>query len=81
MKTNELIDEAFSLPLEERAKLVDSLLQTFNRPDENQAAAWLALSQRRLAELRSGQVKAVPGEEVFARKIETARRSPAKPLG
>lgn len=67
MNTNELIDEASSLPLEERAKVVDSLLQTFNRPDETQAAAWLDLARRRLAELRSGQVKAVPGEEVFAR--------------
>lgn len=67
MKTNELIDETASLPLEERAKVVDSLLQTFNRPDETRAAAWLALAQRRLAELRSGQVKAVPGDEVFAR--------------
>ncbi len=67
MKTNELIDEAASLPLEERAKVVDSLLQTFNRPDETHAAAWLDLARRRLAELRSGQVKAVSGEEVFTR--------------
>lgn len=67
MKTNELIDEASSLPLEERAKVIDSLLQTLNRPDETHAAAWLALAQRRLAELRSGEVKAIPGEEVFAR--------------
>ena len=67
MKTNELIDEATSLPLEEQAKVVDSLLQTFNRHDETHSAAWLDLAQRRLGELRSGQVKAVPGEEVFAR--------------
>ncbi|MBK7815745.1 MAG: addiction module protein [Rhodocyclaceae bacterium] len=67
MKTHELIDEAASLPLEERAKVVDSLLQTLNRPDEAHAAEWLAVAERRLAELRSGQVKAVPGEEVFAR--------------
>jgi putative addiction module component (TIGR02574 family) len=67
MKTNELIAEAASLPLEERAKVVDSLLQTFNHPDETHAAEWLAVAQRRLAELRSGQVKAVPGEEVFLR--------------
>jgi len=67
MNTNELIDVASSLPLEERAKVVDSLLQTFNRPDETLAATWLALARRRLAELRSGEVKAVPGDEVFTR--------------
>lgn len=67
MKTNELIDEVASLPLEERAKVVDSLLQTFNRPDDTHAAEWLAVAQRRLAELRSGEIKAVPGEEVFVR--------------
>lgn len=67
MKTNELIDEVASLPLEERAKVVDSLLQTFNRPDDTQATEWLAVAQRRLAELRSGEIKAVPGEEVFVR--------------
>lgn len=67
MKTHELIDEVASLPLEERAKVVDLLLQTFNRPDETHAAEWLAVAQRRLAELRSGQVQTIPGEEVFAR--------------
>lgn len=67
MKTDELIEEAAALPLEERAKVVDALLQTFNRPDKAHAAEWLAVAQRRLAELRSGQVKAVPGEELFTR--------------
>lgn len=67
MRTDELIDEATSLPLEERAKVVDSLLETLNPADDTQAAAWLAVAQRRLDELRSGTVTAVPGEEVFAR--------------
>lgn len=67
MKTQELIDEAASLPLEERAKVVDSLLQTLNHPDETLAAEWLAVAERRLAELKSGQVMPIPGEEVFAR--------------
>jgi len=28
---------------------------------------WMRVAKRRLAELRSGQAKAVPGNEVFAR--------------
>jgi hypothetical protein len=28
---------------------------------------WVAVAKRRLAELRSGQVEALPGDEVFAR--------------
>ena len=67
MKTNDLIEEAISLPAEERARVVDSLLQTFNRPDDVHAAAWLGLARRRLEELRSGKVQAVPGEEIFER--------------
>lgn len=67
MRTDELIDEATSLPLEERAKVVDSLLKTLNPQDDAQAAAWLAVAQQRAAELRSGKIKGIPGEEVFAR--------------
>ncbi|HLA51282.1 MAG TPA: addiction module protein [Thermodesulfobacteriota bacterium] len=29
--------------------------------------AWLETAKRRLAELRSGRVKAIPGDEVFAK--------------
>lgn len=66
MKTSELIEEAVSLPLEERAKLVDSLLQSLNPADDEASAAWLDQARRRLDELRSGAVQAVPGEQVFA---------------
>ncbi|MDO8960113.1 MAG: addiction module protein [Rhodocyclaceae bacterium] len=65
MKTADLMTEAASLPLEERARLVDSLLQTLNPADEATTAAWLAVARRRLDELRSGRVEAVPGEAVF----------------
>jgi len=67
MKTSDLIDEAVSLPLEERARVVDTLLQSLNPADEKDSAAWLDLARRRLAELRSGAVAPVDGEQVFAR--------------
>jgi putative addiction module component (TIGR02574 family) len=62
----EIIQEAASLPVEERATVVDSLLRTFNSADTKIESEWLAVAKRRLAELRTGKVKAIPGEEVFA---------------
>lgn len=62
----EIIQEAESLPVEERATVVDSLLRTFNSADTKIESEWLAVAKRRLAELRTGKVKAIPGEEVFA---------------
>jgi putative addiction module component (TIGR02574 family) len=67
MNTSELLNEAASLPVEERARLVDSLLQTLNPVDDSNTAAWLAVARRRLDDLDSGRIKAVPGDEVFER--------------
>ena len=65
MNTKELIDKAVSLPVEERALVVDSLLRSLNQPESEIDKKWAAVAKRRLAELRSGAVKAVPGQEVF----------------
>jgi len=65
--TAEIIYEAESLPVEERTVVVDSLLRTLNPPDPEIDSKWAAVAKRRLEELRSGHVKPVPGEEVFAR--------------
>jgi putative addiction module component (TIGR02574 family) len=67
MKTKELIAEAISLPVEERAMVVDSILRSLNPPDSDIDKKWAAIAKRRIAELRSGKVKAVPGEDVFSR--------------
>lgn len=67
MKASVLLDEAVSLPVEERAHLVDCLLQTLNPPDATHAAAWAAVARRRLDELKSGRVVAIPGKAVFDR--------------
>jgi putative addiction module component (TIGR02574 family) len=66
-RTQDLIQEAAALPVEERALLVDSLLRTLNPPDADIDRKWAAVAKRRLADLRSGDVTAVPGEEIFAR--------------
>ncbi|HWR76540.1 MAG TPA: addiction module protein [Thiobacillus sp.] len=67
MKTAELIDEVASLPVEERARVVDTLLRSLNAPESAIDSAWMEVAQRRLDELRAGRVEAVPGEAVFER--------------
>lgn len=67
MKTDDLIDEVISLPVEERARLAECVLQTLNAPDAEIDAAWAAEAGRRLEELRGGQVEGIPGEVVFER--------------
>ena len=65
--TEEIIQEATSLPVEERSIVVDSLLRTLNMPDPDIDKEWAVVAKRRLAELRSGRVNPVPGDQVFAR--------------
>lgn len=63
----EIIQEASSLPVEERAMVVDSLLRTLNPPGTEIEREWVKVAKCRLAEFRSGRVKAIPGDEVFAK--------------
>jgi putative addiction module component (TIGR02574 family) len=67
MTMKELIDEVVSLPVEERALVADSILRSLNPPESDIDRKWAQVAQRRLAELRSGKVKPIPGEKVFAR--------------
>ena len=72
--TKDLIREAATLPVEERALVVDSLLRILNSPDAEIDKAWVRVAQRRLADLRSGRVQPVPGDQVFARVQERFAR-------
>ncbi len=63
----EIIQEAESLPVEERAIVIDSLLRTLNPPDVGIDKEWLKVAKRRVVELRSGSVNPVPGNEVFSK--------------
>ena len=68
MNTKQLIEEAVSLPVEERTIVVDTLLRSLNQPESEIDKAWAKEAKRRLDDFRSGKVNAIPGEEVF-RKI------------
>ena len=61
----EIIQEAESLPVEERAIIIDHLLRSLNPVSSDIDKAWAEVAKRRLKELRSGSVKPISGNEVF----------------
>lgn len=67
MKTNALLDEIISLPMEERARIAEVLLQSLNPQDDKTSAAWLAVASLRRNEVVSGAVQTIPAEQVFDR--------------
>ncbi|MGZ8239702.1 MAG: addiction module protein [Methylobacter sp.] len=69
MKTKDLIAEAVSLPVEERALVVDSLLRSLNAPEPEIDKKWATVAKHRLQQLKSGEITAVSSDEVL-KKIE-----------
>lgn len=70
----ELVQRGRALPPEERARLVDQLLETLNEPAARELdAAWDAEIDKRLAEYDSGAVAAIDAEEVFAKAARLAQ--------
>ncbi|MFN3714169.1 MAG: addiction module protein [Alcanivoracaceae bacterium] len=67
MNIKELIDQAEALPVEERALVVDSLLRSLNPPESRIDEKWALVARKRLEDIRSGAVKTIPGEDVFAK--------------
>jgi hypothetical protein len=63
----EIIQEAESLPVEERAMVIDSLLRSLNPISMAIDREWVRVAKRRLAELRFGAVKPIPGNKVFTK--------------
>jgi putative addiction module component (TIGR02574 family) len=72
--TKDIIQEATALPVEERVIVVDSILRTLNPSNPDIDKEWVGVAKRRLAELRSGRVRPVPGDHVFARIRERFAR-------
>ncbi len=65
MKTEDLLREIESLPVEERARVADSVLKSLNPPEAEIDKKWAEVAKRRLKEVWSGTVKPISGEEVF----------------
>ena len=60
------MDIAESLPIDMKIELVDRLLDSMYPRAKEIDEQWKAEIERRVEEVRSGKVKTIPGEQVFA---------------
>ncbi|MBV9217562.1 MAG: addiction module protein [Acidobacteria bacterium] len=68
MSTTELIEQALKLEPQAKFILVESLLNSLDRPDAALNEVWLDEAERRLVAYREGRIGAVPVEDVFRRR-------------
>jgi putative addiction module component (TIGR02574 family) len=62
--TQGILNTALQLPEKERADLAASLIESLDQPfDSDVQAAWAEEIHRRIADLESGVVKAIPWDE------------------
>ena len=70
--TQELLNTALGLPEKDRADLAASLIESLDQPfDSDAQTAWAEEVRRRVADLDSRSIRAIPWEE--ARPIITGR--------
>ncbi len=64
---SKLTDQVLSLPTIDRVHLADRLLESLNAPSSEELnTIWAKEAERRIDELDSGAVQAIPGEKVLA---------------
>jgi len=62
-----ILNEVLSLPLDERAELVDRILDSLGEaPDQERLERWAAETESRLDAIDRGELETRPGEEVLA---------------
>ena len=70
--SSKIVDDVLSLPTDQRLALVNRILESLNVPTQPEIAAlWAEEAERRIEQVDTGQVKSIPGEDVFK---ETRKR-------
>lgn len=67
LTVEQIVEETRNWPEEQLIRLMDRLEERMHSIDPQIETAWRDEAHRRLAELQSGQVQAIPGDEVSAR--------------
>ena len=63
---DQIVEEVRSWPQEQVTELLDRLACTLHPKDPASEEAWRQETRRRIAEIESGVVRGIPGEEVSA---------------
>lgn len=66
-ESRELLKQALTLPLDERAELAAELLESLSDAEEGVENAWAAEISRRVAAARSGELESTDWREVLQR--------------
>ena len=74
MSTQTIIDEAISLPVEQRTQVVESILASLNQPQPDIDKLWLEVAEKRLTQMQDGTVETFSEEEVFKEIFETFQK-------
>jgi putative addiction module component (TIGR02574 family) len=62
-----ILTEVLALPMDERAELVDRILESPDEtPDKERLERWAAETESRLDAIDRGELETRPGDEVFA---------------
>jgi putative addiction module component (TIGR02574 family) len=70
----EIMDVVDSLPIDMKLEIIDRLLESISPGRKGIAEAWGAEVERCIDEVENGEVKLIPGEEVFARMRERYKK-------
>ena len=63
-----VVEEALSLPADIRLNLVEKLITSLNLPtNEDIDRLWAEEAERRISQIEAGEVRLVPGEDVFSK--------------
>lgn len=73
-QTMEIMDVVDSLPIDMKLELIDHLLESISPSRSEVDEAWKDEVERRIDEVENGEVKLIPGEEVFARMRERYKK-------
>lgn len=65
IKTDDLISEVISLPVDIRTQLIERLLDSLNPTKKEIDELWGKEAELRVQEIKTGKVKTIPGEDVF----------------
>lgn len=66
--TDKVTEEALSLPADVRLRLVERLLASLNLPTDPEIdRLWAEEAERRVGQIKAGEAKLVPGEDVFSK--------------